>query len=82
VNPPLKYVIWSEQHGGWWAHDRNGYTRYLTNAGRYSKTQAHEIVTNANQYSKTWNELAIPDPLNLLTLGLDASLSTPGATTP
>jgi hypothetical protein len=58
-------VIWSEEHGAWWAPGRSGYTRSLSNAGRYSKEEAQEIVTGANKYlpAGRFNEVAVPDPL-------------------
>ena len=61
-----RYVIWSEEHGAWWSPGRSGYTRSLSNAGRYSKEEAQEIVTRANEYLAPgrWNEVAIPDPLS------------------
>jgi hypothetical protein len=92
MTPEPQYVIWSEQHGAWWAH--LGYTSELSKAGRYSPTQAQKIVIDANQYlhPPAWHEIAFPDPLNpnpsahlIAILGLSAiqaaRLSTPGATT-
>jgi hypothetical protein len=58
-----RYVIWSEEHGGWWGPRRHGYTRKLTEAGRYEQAEAEEIVTKANKHSPSWNEVALPDPL-------------------
>jgi hypothetical protein len=68
MNPQTpQYVIWSEEHGAWWAPKRNGYTRQLANAGRYQKAEADQIVSEANQYSRpplAWSEVAIPDPFS------------------
>jgi hypothetical protein len=62
-----RYVIWSEEHGAWWAPNRLGYTRQLSQAGRYSKAEADEIVTDANRAldpSFQFAELAFPDPIS------------------
>jgi hypothetical protein len=60
-----QYLIWSEEHGGWWGAGDWGYTRSLRQAGRYSKERADEIVSKANRFSEppAFNEIAIPDPL-------------------
>jgi hypothetical protein len=60
-----QWVIWSEEHGGWWAPGGYGYTRSLRAAGRYSKEEACSICLRANEYleSGTWNEVCLPDPL-------------------
>jgi len=44
----VKYWIWSNEHGAWWAKDRRGYVRTLEDAGMYDAEQAEEIVTNAS----------------------------------
>jgi hypothetical protein len=60
-----RYVIWSEEHGGWWAGGSWGYTRSLRQAHRYSQEQAAAIIKNANAYIKPpdFNEIAIADPV-------------------
>jgi hypothetical protein len=59
------WVIWSEEHGMWWAPGGYGYTRSLRTAGRYSKEEANLICLRANQYVEpgAWNEVCLPDPL-------------------
>jgi hypothetical protein len=59
------WIIWSEEHGGWWRPGKTGYTRQLIAAGRYGEAEAKEIVARANQYcvAGTFNEVAMPDPL-------------------
>lgn len=64
---PKNYLIWSEEHGGWWRADRHGYTRSIRQAGRYSKITAEEIVKNANygrdlDSQRPFNEIALPEP--------------------
>ena len=45
-----KYLIWSNEHRRWWRADSCGYTALISNAGRYAKAEAAEIVANANRY--------------------------------
>ena len=70
------YVIWSEEHGAWWAKAKWGYTRSITQAGRFDQDEAERIVVEGNKvvqpdnaYSpfainpgRKFNELMIPDP--------------------
>lgn len=48
-----KYLIWSNEHRGWWKPGRHGYTTRTDRAGQFSLEEATEIVVNANRYSKT-----------------------------
>jgi hypothetical protein len=62
----MNWVVWSEEHGGWWKPGRTGYTQSLERAGRYTEAQAKEIEANANRYlpeSVAFHEVAMPDPL-------------------
>lgn len=43
-----KWLIWSEEHRGWWAPRRSGYVLEKSEAGRYSFVEACEIVKGAN----------------------------------
>lgn len=58
------WVIWSEEHGGWWAPGHLGYTPSLEKAGRYTEAQACAIEERANKYrpAGTYHEIAMPDP--------------------
>jgi hypothetical protein len=60
------YVIWSEEHGGWWLPNKMGYTRSLLRAGCYNKAEAEAIVELANKYvaAGSFHEVALPDPLD------------------
>lgn len=64
-----QYLVWSEEHGGWWRPGSLGYTRSIKEAGRYSFKRAFEIEAQGNQYldieNGQFNEVAIPDPLPL-----------------
>lgn len=42
------WLIWSNEHNGWWAPARQGYNRERKRAGRYTFKEALEIVENAN----------------------------------
>lgn len=57
-----RWVVWSEQHGAWWAPV--GYTRSLRKAGRYGREEAMDIVARANVPCDPpdFNEVAMPDP--------------------
>jgi hypothetical protein len=41
------YVIWSNEHRGWWRIGRNGYTRNLREAGHYMRDEALAICREA-----------------------------------
>jgi hypothetical protein len=41
------YLVWSNEHRGWWGPGRRGYVREVSRAGRYSYKQAIEICRNA-----------------------------------
>jgi hypothetical protein len=41
------YLIWSNEHRGWWGPDERGYVRRLGDAGRYSRADALRICRNA-----------------------------------
>jgi hypothetical protein len=41
------YLVWSHEHGAWWGPGRNGYTRRLSLAGRYTRAAAVEIATES-----------------------------------
>lgn len=58
------WVIWSEEHGGWWMAGSLGYTQSLRRAGRYTEKQAKLIENTANRYLPEGrvNEVAMPDP--------------------
>jgi hypothetical protein len=42
-----EYLIWSHEHGAWWRAGARGYTRRLSEAGRYSRDNALLICANA-----------------------------------
>lgn len=62
------WLIWSEEHGAWWAPAKSGYTRSLQAAGRYSEEDARLICRSANFYCKpgSWKECCLPEPHPLL----------------
>jgi hypothetical protein len=41
------YLVWSNEHQGWWRHGSSGYTRGLRNAGRYTRDAALQICREA-----------------------------------
>ena len=42
------WLIWSNEHNGWWGPNSYGYVKDRTAAGRYSYEEATRIVRNAN----------------------------------
>lgn len=42
-----EYLVWSNEHDGWWAPDLSGYVTDLRSAGRYSRTHAIGICKHA-----------------------------------
>lgn len=44
----VSYLIWNNDHGGWWGPDRGGYTTSLERAGRYDGDEATTIVDSAS----------------------------------
>lgn len=59
-----EFLIWSEEHRGWWKPNHCGYTGLLANAGRYAADEAERIVRNAN-FNGDFREIAIPIPAGL-----------------
>lgn len=41
------YLIWSNQHRMWWRPNKQGYTEYIEEAGRYDREWAERIVSSA-----------------------------------
>jgi hypothetical protein len=60
----IAWVVWSEEHGGWWMAGALGYTPSLRNAGRFTQERARLIEETANRYlpEGVINEVAMPDP--------------------
>jgi hypothetical protein len=64
VSEVLEYLIWSIEHSGYWKYNNFGYTKYRSEAKRYSFEEALETVKNGNRFSKdseTPNEAIVPD---------------------
>jgi hypothetical protein len=45
MNDP--YLVWSNEHGGWWKAGGWGYSTGLNEAGHFSRDQAIRICRNA-----------------------------------
>jgi hypothetical protein len=45
------FVIWSFEHRAWWGPGGSGYVADLSNAGRYTASEAGSIVTDS-----VWND--------------------------
>lgn len=44
----IVYIIWSEEHRGWWRAGHRGYTEKREEAGHYEFEEAQHIVIRAN----------------------------------
>lgn len=44
----LEWLIWSNEHAGFWKASRHGYTRHMAEAGRFSEAEAKAIVEQAS----------------------------------
>ena len=47
----MRYLIWSNEHRGWWKQNRHGYTTRTDKAGQFSFEEAKEICDRANRYA-------------------------------
>jgi hypothetical protein len=54
----MRYLVWSIEHEAWWRYSRFGYTRLLSEAGRFSDAESAAIVADANVVCV--NECRIP----------------------
>lgn len=61
------WLVWSLEHQAWWKPARRGYTALRSEAGRYTFTEAEEIVRMANRYHLEENappfEAMVPEDL-------------------
>jgi hypothetical protein len=48
IDEKRNWLIWSNEHGQWWAPGRHGYVTLITEAGRYTFTEALTICFDAN----------------------------------
>lgn len=55
------WLIWSNEHGGWWKPGRWGYTPRIGEAGRYARSAADEVCRSAN-FGGQINEVAVLAP--------------------
>lgn len=60
----IQWLVWSNEHDGWWAPHGNGYVKKRDDAGRFSFEQASEYLESANwspELKDKPNETLIPD---------------------
>jgi hypothetical protein len=43
-----RYLVWSNERGGFWRKGRHGYTQLAASAGRFTRTEAAAIVADGN----------------------------------
>lgn len=46
--PDVKWLIWSNEHNGWWKQHGNGYTKSRAEAGRFTFWDAMQSCEAAN----------------------------------
>lgn len=42
-----EYLVWSNEHGGWWRPENAGYSRDIREAGRYTHREAMVICARS-----------------------------------
>lgn len=58
-NTKYCWLIWSNEHKGWWKSGNHGYTRDVASAARFTFEEACEKLHDANRYH--WFCLAEPN---------------------
>lgn len=59
----MKFLIWSNEHEGWWRPNRQGYTAHKHQAGFYTFDEAVNICIDANEFQEFGekpNEMMFP----------------------
>lgn len=44
------WLIWSNEHKAWWKKGNHGYTSFLSEAARFTFTEACQVLNEANKY--------------------------------
>lgn len=73
----IEYLVYSIEHNAWWAPESSGYTLIESKAGRYSKSEANQIVTGANRGinpGSRLNEIMVIDLQSVKNLEIDNAL--------
>lgn len=66
----IVYIIWSEEHRGWWKPNERGYTPKREEAGHYEFERAQEICMSANINERDVpNEAIVPIEVCAFCLG-------------
>lgn len=61
----IRYLIWSNQHGAWWAPGARGYTLDIDQAGRFARHQALREVEGAGSWGPYASD-GVPDEVMML----------------
>jgi len=56
----MKYLIWSNEHRGWWKPNRHGYTTRTDKAGQFTFDDAVDIIKDANRFK--FEEIMVEAP--------------------
>ncbi len=57
----VDWLIWSDKHGSWWRPDRAGYTRLISEAGRYTYAEALALCGPAGLPWETSRPIPSPE---------------------
>lgn len=57
---PIGWVVWSNEHQGWWRPGRCGYTTHLGHAGVYREAEAKAICRNPERIGQLPHEICAP----------------------
>lgn len=77
----LVYTTTEEGHGGvylWWKPNRSGYTRYVEEAGRYTKSEAESICKMRGQEGAVSVDVVAAQTSSVLRIGKLHEKLTPG----
>jgi hypothetical protein len=57
----MRYLIWSQEHQGFWKENSLGYTQNILEAGRYSEQESIDILEEANLFDMDEFRLIAPE---------------------
>lgn len=62
----MKYLVWSNGHGAWWAKRGMGYTLNFDEAQRYTAEDAARVCLEASAYGHVSNEDGSPPEVRVV----------------
>lgn len=64
MDEQIWFLIWSNEHNGWWSWNKRGYVQDIKKAGLYAYEEALEICQEGNKHPEKENvpnELMVPN---------------------